>query len=689
MIATQVSAPCSPSRAGSSISRVFLIAAVTLSLACLAPAAAAAASAPVKITEAQFDGPPSVAVDIAGNALAVWAHEIGEPEAVRYCVLPVGAVGCAHSGELVPAGGNTVIFDVKALIDGGTYVILAEVGGGSAHTTPVEEWQSTDGGATWGLVNGGKSVVAGIKSADTGMVNPVIVPGTGVLGMAFVTAADAPSFAAFPFSAPPECSVEAPCSFANLQPGAIEHLLGNEPGQVASQAGASPGILGVFETLGKPGCASGTFDTAFYYGTGNQAASNDYNVAPGQPKSAWAAGLGPADCEVEYPAVAGGPSGFGVLEESLAGGTTTYHPFDPATKQFDTPMVTIAAEPERSPSLSQDGAGGIYATYQGGAGGPVQLAYSGDGGARWSGPNTLDGAGGAELDSAVDATGRGWAAFTIGEATYLQSFTAADSIPPPSSVMVSTTQHSGSLSGASLTLAPGSTGETDQASLAGANASSATGTVTYALYSKSSCEASSKVFSGGTVAVAAGVPAASAPVSAALAPGQYYWQASYSGNPGTVEGAKGNAPGISACGAEVLTIGTPTSTTKVVKITGSSGGTVTIEFIPGESGTWELIITVPTTASVARAGKHCKHGQVKIGHRCLPSRTVIGRAKGKGTAGSPVKVTVKLSAKVRALLRRGHTVRLTAALTYQSTFGGKPSVRTIPLTVKGKRSRHH
>ena len=160
--------------------------------------------------------------------------------------------------------------------------------------------------------------------------------------------------------------------------------------------------------------------------------SNSYNISPGEPNSAWRVGLSPGDCEVEYPAVGGGPSGFGVLESNLAAGSTVYHRFDPATNSFDTPLVTIAGEGEESPSLSQDRAGGVYATYLAGFRGQVRLAYSSNGGSAWSGPATLAAAGRDHaLTSDVNAAGQGWATWQLGEAFYAQPFTASDSLPPP------------------------------------------------------------------------------------------------------------------------------------------------------------------------------------------------------------------------------------------------------------------
>ncbi len=100
---------------------------------------------------------------------------------------------------------------------------------------------------------------------------------------------------------------------------------------------------------------------------------------------------------------------------------------------------------------------------------------------------------------------------------------------------------------------PGST-VSDSATLSGATAN-AGGTVTYTVYSDSSC--STKFADGGTVIVTGG----SVPNSNGVpftAPGTYYWQASYSGD-------ANNKPAASTCTDEVLQVA-PFAVTFCVKI---------------------------------------------------------------------------------------------------------------------------
>lgn len=114
--------------------------------------------------------------------------------------------------------------------------------------------------------------------------------------------------------------------------------------------------------------------------------------------------------------------------------------------------------------------------------------------------------------------------------------------------LISGTQITTSLSGGGLTgaalVVPSGTAVTDNATLAGANASAATGTVHYQAFADAAC---TTVFAdAGTKTVAGGMVPSSDPVTFTAA-GTYYWTASYSGD-------AGNNPSASACGAETVIV---------------------------------------------------------------------------------------------------------------------------------------
>jgi hypothetical protein len=363
-----------------------------------AASAFALSGIPIKVGEPISTESPAVAVDGSGTAYIAWPDKEHVSEAtVQYCVLPAGQSACAYTGTLVPSGGpNHYVDRVQVLVDEGTIVVLADVYGVEDEYTPEQEWASTDGGAVFSQVNGGKSVADGILSADTAPLSAVVVPGTDALGYGWDSAAGGfekpfesavPTFDEFPLNSPTTCSIATEAmskqfppncpteeDFAALQPEGVVDPIKNADGQFASQAGTNPGVLGIFETDNESGpLCPGSFGTAFVYGSGDQSTTapiNSYDkYEPGKPGSAWSGPVAQADCNAEYPAVGGGPSGFGVVEDDLTRNVTVYHQFDQAHEDFDTPYVTIANEFEESPSVSQDGSGGIYVTYTGGYGG--------------------------------------------------------------------------------------------------------------------------------------------------------------------------------------------------------------------------------------------------------------------------------------------------------------------------------
>jgi hypothetical protein len=135
----------------------------------------------------------------------------------------------------------------------------------------------------------------------------------------------------------------------------------------------------------------------------------------------------------------------------------------------------------------------------------------------------------------------------------------------------------GSQAGTSITVLQG-TPVTDSATLGGANASIATGNVAYNIYSNSTC--TTLASAAGEGALAGGKAAASS--AANLAPGVYYWQASYGGD-------ANNKAIASECGSEVLTVQAPTTTTTI-----QSGGGVIGASIPVLKGS-----AVTDTAHIA------------------------------------------------------------------------------------------
>ena len=111
-----------------------------------------------------------------------------------------------------------------------------------------------------------------------------------------------------------------------------------------------------------------------------------------------------------------------------------------------------------------------------------------------------------------------------------------------SGTQVATTLTGAGHSGEKITVPEGAA-VTDHATLSGAGAAGATGSVTYRVYSDSAC--TNLVASAGTVSIAGGTAPPSSPQTFGL--GTYYWQASYSGD------ANNNAS-TSECGAEVDTV---------------------------------------------------------------------------------------------------------------------------------------
>jgi hypothetical protein len=123
--------------------------------------------------------------------------------------------------------------------------------------------------------------------------------------------------------------------------------------QIASESGPNPGVLAydlTDDATGPFACTDNTaaaadlthISEAYMYGSGLQSATNNYNVSPGQPDSAWkvAATQIPGECTAPLSAIAGGPSGFGLLEAPDSSDGLRHRPFDASTAAFDEPSVS-------------------------------------------------------------------------------------------------------------------------------------------------------------------------------------------------------------------------------------------------------------------------------------------------------------------------------------------------------------
>src|SRR5439155_1415392 len=120
--------------------------------------------------------------------------------------------------------------------------------------------------------------------------------------------------------------------------------------------------------------------------------------------------------------------------------------------------------------------------------------------------------------------------------------TVSTKAPEPQPTTLTTSLSGEGKTGASISVKEGAA-VTDTATISGVNAATATGTVTYKVYSDNEC--TKEVASAGAVSVSGELVPASNPET--LAPGTYFWQASYSGD-------ALNEPSESECGEEQLTV---------------------------------------------------------------------------------------------------------------------------------------
>jgi hypothetical protein len=135
----------------------------------------------------------------------------------------------------------------------------------------------------------------------------------------------------------------------------------------------------------------------------------------------------------------------------------------------------------------------------------------------------------------------------------------------PAPTTLATSLSGGGHSGTAITVEAG-TPATDTATLSGAVASGATGTVTFNVYSDSAC--TKPAAAGGTAVVSGGTVPASLAVTLNTA-GKYFWTASYSGD-------ASDLPSASTCDAETLTVVPQPSINVQTTAKGASSATATM-----------------------------------------------------------------------------------------------------------------
>ncbi len=420
-----------------------LIGCLATSAVALAFAASAeAVSKPIKIgaNTSGLPSQPAVAVDSTGTAYIVWDDQIataGQPAdtLLNFCKVSNAAPHCAPVELQIPDPSDARFFDPPSVLVSGTTVRVFETVDGASNNNEngMDEWVSADGGSTF---TQSPYSVSNTKVGDTEGTGPMpLIPlFGGNVGFGYVSAIQNPLFQANSITAPQDYSAATPTPpSASLNPSPNDYVVGNLGGEFASQLTGTTGILGVFQLIETGPCPSNQGLVYAYAPLSAATANSELNTTTGQPGSPWAPLRG-VTCNAESPAVTSGPDGLGLLatnDASLSAEKVQFRRFTPPSTWGA--AVTVAHDAGLEPTVSQNGAGGMYATFVNNDHG-LQLAYSSDAGNRWSGPATLFGIkSGSAPDSAASAVnpeGQGWAVYAFQGTEYAQPFVAADALPP-------------------------------------------------------------------------------------------------------------------------------------------------------------------------------------------------------------------------------------------------------------------
>jgi hypothetical protein len=524
------------------------------------------------------DQPAAVYDHSSGYTYVVWRAPSNE--AIDVCAIAGGGSSCNGGGgpyqladQQAKAGGSRPLFlGAQVLVmPGGAVVVLGNVDGVSNAVVPsgyanagVVAWSSPAGGRAFGE--------SGQGIADSGKL---LADQQGEMpdeGAAALSATQILAYGnEYPFkSGATDFTLTSPAPAATPLVDYTE-AFGNQEavdsGQLATEEypvkSGKDLVVTAGTDLNQPtGCPAGS-----EMGTG-------YGVADGTPaelqkKAAWSESyFKPIACVAKEAVLTGGSSGqapIGVVEAEGAGLNGSgedgvyWRAFSPTAGAFGAPVLisnetSLTLLGADDLSASEDPVGDLYAMWLDDRG--FELSYSTNQGASWAAPVVAASEVGDPVVIGIDE-GSFQIAFTAKEQEYLEPLDykqlyeaqnkpaekpSASSTPPPAATTISTVQFGGGITGGSMTV-PQGTAVGDQAHIAGTNAKTAGGTVTYTLYKDSKC---TLVATAGSVAsVVNGVAGASALVIPG--PGTYYWQVSYSG-----DGA--NAASTSTCGSEVLVV---------------------------------------------------------------------------------------------------------------------------------------
>jgi hypothetical protein len=649
------------------------------SLAVIAVSPGTAMATPVALDVPNNGAAPQVVYDpVTQNTFIAWTDPQTTPNGgVDLCVLLKNTSACEGGGPVVLAvtttenpaiqGSNTISLGGITVLPNGDVVVI-----GTPVSTGSVAWESPGDGSAFltsgqGLQNGGGFISPVSLFYTTGNVVALSNTDVGLLDDYGDSFSDSP-FAGpeYPATLPHSNTNPPPAGqTSSLYPRKAQSTTGPEVAAESLPAPAAAGtdiVVGVGDNFAGPNTQLSDCINGDATGTG-------YGVDVGMVGASSAAGFLNAQdsngdsipaysglaCNAENPVVAspeGGTQGIGVLENEGDGldnaGTSytlAYRAFTVNTAATGGSFGGAALVANLTAAASDidvvdDTADGVYALFAGNGG--LYVNYSSDGGAVFGPPVRIPEPTTGELsDPIISAIGGGEFLLAYdsnlgpGAQTFIEAFSYQALEQAPTAI--STIQKSGKTQGADISIPAGTVGESDTATITGANASGATGTVDFALYNNSSCTGT-PVFAGAAAAVG-GAASIADNSSTALVLGKYYWKAAYTGN-------TTNAASASTCGSELLTVAPATTlpaTTTTLPATGTTNGsTVSFTVSCSAACTVTLTIELPAAGGTARAS--------------LKKRKPVVIAKGKFSLKKrgTKKLKLKLTSAGKKLVKKDH-----------------------------------